>query len=174
LLIGDPLDGSVEGCTGQVPGTHRSPAWRSTAAHGSIGAVREPADLTGDVGPARGFHDEVGGAPVFGAIADRFYAQAAVDPVLRPLYPDDDLGPARERLRTYLAQYWGGPRDYSALRGSPLLRLRHVGFAIGRAERAAWVRCMRVAVEESGMDEAHRERMLGQLLAAATGLVFRA
>ena len=69
------------------------------------------------------------------------------DPLLRPLYPDEDLGPAEERLRMFLVQYWGGPRTYSERRGHPRLRMRHAPFAIGTAERDAWLRHMRVAVD---------------------------
>ena len=48
-------------------------------------------------------------------VAD-FYAGVAEDPVLRPLYPDE-LGPAEDRLRMFLVQYWGGPSTYSEQRG---------------------------------------------------------
>ena len=58
------------------------------------------------------FYDEIGGHPVFAGIVERFYAAVAVDPVLRPLYPESDLGPAEVRLRMFLEQYWGGPRTY--------------------------------------------------------------
>ena len=74
----------------------------------------------------RNFYDEVGGAPVFHKIIARFYEEVAADPVLRPLYPEEDLGPAEERLRMFLEQYWGGPRTYSDQRGHPRLRMRHV------------------------------------------------
>ncbi len=29
------------------------------------------------------------------------------------MYPEEDLGPAEERLRLFLIQYWGGPNTYS-------------------------------------------------------------
>ena len=29
--------------------------------------------------------------------------------MLRPLYPEEDLGPAEERFALFLMQYWGGP-----------------------------------------------------------------
>jgi hemoglobin len=55
------------------------------------------------------FYAEVGGAPVFRKIVARFYEEVAADDVLRPVYPEEDLGPAEERLRMFLEQYWGGP-----------------------------------------------------------------
>jgi hemoglobin len=53
---------------------------------------------------------------------------------------------ARHRLTLFLAQYWGGPRTYDEERGHPRLRMRHSPFAIGVAERDAWLRLMREAI----------------------------
>jgi len=93
------------------------------------------------------FYDLVGGEPTFRKLVDEFYAGVAVDPVLRPLYPDADLAPAAERLRLFLMQYWGGPNPYSEHRGPPRLRMRHAPFRVGPAERDAWLRHMRAAVD---------------------------
>ena len=111
-----------------------------------------------DVSSPETFYDAVGGHETFVQIVHRFYEQVADDPVLRPLYPEEDLGPAEERLRMFLEQYWGGPQTYSAQRGHPRLRMRHAPFAIGPLERDAWLRCMRVAVDEARLDpERHRQ-----------------
>ncbi len=92
-------------------------------------------------------YEAVGGEPVFRRLVDHFYDGVAEDPVLRPLYPEQDLGPARERLRLFLEQYWGGPTTYSQNRGHPRLRMRHSGWQIGERERDAWLSHMRAAVE---------------------------
>ena len=89
----------------------------------------------------------IGGEPTFRKLVDDFYAGVADDPILRPLYPEADLSSAAERLRLFLIQYWGGPRTYSERRGHPRLRMRHAPFAIGPAERDAWLRHMRDAVD---------------------------
>jgi hemoglobin len=117
------------------------------------------------------FYNEVGGAETFRAIVARFYEQVADDPVLRPLYPEEDLGPAEQRLRMFLEQYWGGPRTYSEQRGHPRLRMRHAPFRIGLIERDAWLRCMRVAVDEAGLDDEHRTTLWRYLEMAATSMV---
>ncbi|MDQ1715132.1 MAG: hemoglobin, partial [Frankiaceae bacterium] len=78
----------------------------------------------------------------------RFYEGVAVDPILRPLYPEADLQAAEERFRLFLMQYWGGPRTYDDQRGHPRLRMRHGPFAIGPAERDAWLSHMHDAVAE--------------------------
>jgi hemoglobin len=97
------------------------------------------------------FYEAVGGEETFRRLVHRFYQGVADDPVLRPLYPEEDLGPAEERLRLFLIQYWGGPNTYSRQRGHPRLRMRHVPFVIGEPEREAWLRHMRDAVDELGL-----------------------
>ena len=72
----------------------------------------------------------------FDRLVDHFYDGVVADPVLAPLYPPDDIAGARERLRLFLVQFWGGPQTYSELRGHPRLRMRHAPYVIGEAERA--------------------------------------
>ena len=100
-----------------------------------------------DAQPGPTFYDLVGGEETFHRLVARFYAGVREDPILRPLYPDDELDAAEVRLRMFLVQYWGGPRTYSEQRGHPRLRMRHAPFAIGAAERDAWIRNMREAVD---------------------------
>ena len=75
------------------------------------------------------FYEAVGGEETFRRLVHHFYAGVAEDPLLRPLYPEQDLAGAEERLRMFLVQYWGGPRTYSEQRGHPRLRMRHAPFA---------------------------------------------
>ena len=84
-------------------------------------------------------YERAGGMPFFSALVDRFYDGVRDDPVLRPLYPEEDLAPAARRLTLFLAQYWGGPGTYSEERGHPRLRMRHVPFPIGADERDRWM-----------------------------------
>ncbi len=91
-------------------------------------------------------YEAAGGMGFFEALVDRFYEGVAADPSLRPIYPEPDLAGARHRLTLFLVQYWGGPRTYDAERGHPRLRMRHAPFAIGPAERDAWLSHMRVAI----------------------------
>ncbi|MBB5909581.1 globin [Actinoalloteichus hymeniacidonis] len=123
------------------------------------------------MGASENFYEAVGGEQTFRRIVARFYSEVARDELLRPMYPEEDLGPAEDRLRMFLEQYWGGPHTYSDQRGHPRLRMRHVGFTIGEAERVAWLRCMRVAVDEADLDPAHRDRLWSYLEMAAQTLV---
>ena len=117
------------------------------------------------------FYDQVGGEATFRFIVSRFYAEVAKDELLRPIYPEEDLGPAEERLRLFLMQYWGGPQTYSQQRGHPRLRMRHAPFKIGLAERDAWLRCMRIAVDEANLTPEHRDRLWQYLEMAAHSMV---
>jgi hemoglobin len=101
--------------------------------------------------PNDAFFERVGGEPFFSALVDHFYALVTEDPILRPLYPPD-LEPGKAHLAAFLAQYWGGPSRYSETRGHPRLRMRHAPFAIGPAERDAWVQHMTAAVRAMQLD----------------------
>jgi hemoglobin len=123
-----------------------------------------------DLAPSPTLYDRVGGRSFFFDLIDRFYAGVETDAVLRPLYPDD-LGPSKQHLALFLIQYWGGPPTYSLERGHPRLRMRHFPFAIGQAQRDAWLHHMRAAVEASPADPATREAMLSYFEMAATSLI---
>ena len=120
-----------------------------------------------DAQPGPTLYDLVGGEETFHRLVARFYAGVAADPVLRPLYPEEDLGPAEERLRMFLVQYWGGPRTYSHRRGHPRLRMRHAPFAIGERERDAWLRRMRDAVDSLELPPEQEEPLWRYLEMAA-------
>ncbi|MGH9549001.1 MAG: globin, partial [Terriglobales bacterium] len=62
------------------------------------------------------------------------------------LYPDD-LGPAKEHLTLFLIQRTGGRTTYSDQRGHPRMRARHMPFKIGTAEKDAWLRNMKAALD---------------------------
>ena len=117
------------------------------------------------------YYDDFGGHETFAKLVREFYRGVAQDEPLKALYPEDDLGPAEERLRMFLEQYWGGPRTYSEQRGHPRLRMRHAPFKVGPIERDAWLRCMRVAVDEAGLDDAHRAQLWQYLQYAAASMV---
>ncbi|MER7545304.1 globin [Actinomadura sp.] len=117
------------------------------------------------------FYEAVGGEPTFRRLVHRFYQGVAEDPDLRPMYPEEDLGPAEERLRLFLMQYWGGPNTYSRRRGHPRLRMRHVPFVIDEAQRDRWLKHMRVAVDELGLPEPLEKQLWDYFLMAARSLV---
>lgn len=115
-------------------------------------------------------YDRVGGQPFFTSLVDHFYQGIETDPVLRPLYPAD-LDPPKRHLALFLTQYWGGPRTYNEVRGHPRLRMRHVPFRIGQAERDAWLTHMRSAVEASPASPTDAAALLAYFETAATSLI---
>ena len=116
------------------------------------------------------FYDAVGGEPTFRRLVAEFYTGVAADPVLRSLYPEDDLGPAEERLRLFLIQYWGGPTTYSDERGHPRLRMRHAPFAINEAARDAWLHHMRAALDSLDLPTQYEDTLWQYLSRAADSM----
>ncbi len=121
----------------------------------------------------RSLYELAGGEPVFRLLVERFYAAVADDAVLRPVYPEEDLTGATERLTLFLIQYWGGPSTYSEQRGHPRLRMRHSPFAIGQAERDAWLRHMTAAVDSLQLAPQVRKALLDYFESASTAMINR-
>lgn len=121
--------------------------------------------------PQPTFYDAVGGHQTFVALVRRFYAGVAADPALRALYPEADLGPAEERFRMFLEQYWGGPTTYSDQRGHPRLRMRHAPFAVTPAMRARWLTHMRDAIDSLSLTYAQEFELWTYMERAAHSMV---
>ncbi len=120
--------------------------------------------------PRMTVYDLVGGEETFFRLAHAFYQRIAGDPFLRPMFPDDLEG-AKERLALFLIQYFGGPGTYSERRGHPRLRMRHIPFAIGQAERDAWLGHMLEAIDELGIEEPARTQMRDYFERGATFMI---
>lgn len=121
----------------------------------------------------RSVYELAGGESMFRLLVQRFYAAVAADPVLRAVYPEEDLAGATERLTLFLIQYWGGPQTYSEQRGHPRLRMRHQPFAIGQVERDAWLGHMTAAVESLDLLPGVRRALLDYFETASTAMINR-
>ncbi|WP_084039923.1 globin [Demequina sp. NBRC 110053] len=117
------------------------------------------------------FFEAVGGHATFERIVRRFYSGVAEDPVLRPMYPEEDLEGAIERLTLFLEQYWGGPTTYSDNRGHPRLRMRHVAFHVNPDARDRWIEHMRDAVAAADLAPLHAVTLMDYLERAAHSMV---
>ncbi|HJE51251.1 MAG TPA: globin [Tessaracoccus flavescens] len=114
------------------------------------------------------FYDRVGGEATFRKLVHEFYKGVAEDPPLREMYPEEDLGPAEDRLRMFLEQYWGGPKTYQEQRGHPRLRMRHFEFKVTPTQRDRWLKHMLAALDTiEGLDPADDEAMRDYLERAA-------
>jgi hemoglobin len=117
------------------------------------------------------FYDQVGGEETFAKITKYFYEGVAKDPLLKPMYPEEDLGPAERRLKMFLEQYWGGPDTYQLERGHPRLRMRHYPYKINPEARDAWLRHMRAAVDRLELSQLHEAELWDYLQRAAHAML---
>ena len=104
----------------------------------------------------------LGGDTAVRRLVDRFYDLMDTVPEyygIRKLHPAELAG-SRDKLHMFLSGWLGGPPLYIEKYGHPMLRARHLPFAIGVAERDAWLACMLQAMEDEGVEEALREALL--------------
>ena len=117
------------------------------------------------------FYDEIGGEETIRAIVHRFCEGVAGDELLRPMYPEEDLGPAEERFSLFLVQYWGGPSTYSENRGHPRLRMRHAPFKVTPAAAERWLVHFRAGLDSADLTPEQRERFWDYVTHAAQFMV---
>ena len=103
----------------------------------------------------------IGGESQVHALVDRFYDLMDLEPgyaALRAAH-GTELVNAREKLKMFLTGWMGGPQRYTEQFGHPRLRMRHMPFSIGIAERDQWVACMDQAMQETHVDATLRTRL---------------
>jgi hemoglobin len=93
-------------------------------------------------------------------------------PVLRAMLPANTTG-SRQKLYEYLSGWLGGPPLYTEKRGHPQLRRRHLPFPIGRSEADEWMRCMREAMDQTGVEGAIRRFLDSKLEPLAHHMINR-
>lgn len=121
--------------------------------------------------PSQTPYERFGGHEFFVALVGDFYQGVSNDAELRALYPEEDLGPAEDRFRMFLEQYWGGPTTYSEQRGHPRLRQRHGPFAIDEAARDRWLLHIRAALDARQLSPELDDQMWRYLVSAAHAMV---
>lgn len=104
----------------------------------------------------------LGGQDAVVRLVDAFYLHMDTRPDARGIRAmhEPDLASTKAVLVLYLCEWLGGPKDYSARRGHPRLRMRHAGFAIGPAERDAWLACMSAALRDVGAAPALHDELM--------------
>lgn len=118
--------------------------------------------MPGDTAAAPTHYARLGGAEAVRALVDRFYDLMDLEAAYADLrrVHGNDLGSARDKLAWFLSGWLGGPDLYIERFGHPRLRARHLPFSIGVVERDQWLACMNQAMEEQGVDEELRVRLL--------------
>ncbi|CBJ37490.1 putative oxygen-binding heme protein [Ralstonia solanacearum CMR15] len=109
--------------------------------------------------------DLLGGEARVRELADRFYDLMDLEPEfaeLRALHPPSLEG-SRDKLFWFLCGWLGGPSHYIERFGHPRLRARHLPFEIGTRERDQWMRCMALAMQDLGIDDALQMRLMQAL-----------
>ncbi|MEF9384731.1 group II truncated hemoglobin [Ralstonia pseudosolanacearum] len=109
--------------------------------------------------------DLLGGEARVRELADRFYDLMDLEPEfaeLRALHPPSLEG-SRDKLFWFLCGWLGGPSHYIERFGHPRLRARHLPFEIGTRERDQWMRCMALAMQDLGLDDALQMRLMQAL-----------
>jgi hemoglobin len=140
----------------------------------SPGGAGQPVTLRAGLGQdaAQGnFWQQIGGRPTFERLVRRFYEGVRDDELLWPMYPEDDLEGAIQRLTGFLEQYWGGPTTYSQERGHPRLRMRHAPFTVTPQARDRWLLHMRAAVDELALSPLDDATLWAYLERAAHAMV---
>jgi hemoglobin len=117
------------------------------------------------------FWEQIGGRPTFEKLVRAFYEGIASDDVLLPMYPENDLEGAIQRLTGFLEQYWGGPGTYSEQRGHPRLRMRHAAFHVNPDARDRWLLHMRAALDDLALPPLQDATLWAYLERAAHAMV---
>lgn len=98
------------------------------------------------------FFEAIGGRATIELIVEVFYQGVAADEVLKDMYPEEDLGPAADRLSKFLEQYWGGSTEYSQHRGHPRLRMRHDPYVVDADARDRWLKHFRAGLDAARLE----------------------
>jgi hemoglobin len=115
----------------------------------------------------------MGGEPAIRSLVDRFYFYMDILPEaigIRAMH-SPSLASAKSKLFKYLSGWLGGPNLYIEEFGHPMLRGRHMPFAIGAVERDQWMLCMNKALAEMEMDENLKINLQAALQNLATHMI---
>ncbi|WP_018296295.1 globin [Corynebacterium lubricantis] len=113
------------------------------------------------------FYDAVGGDEFFTKLVKGFYDQVKEDDLVGPMYPQDDWDGAEDRLKWFLAQYWGGPTTFNEKRGAPMLRRRHFPYEIDAEAARRWLAMMEKSLDNMEVSEEHREALWNHMVRVA-------
>lgn len=120
---------------------------------------------------ATSFYEQVGGDAFFSALVEGFYTQVRDDDLIGPMYPQDDWEGAEQRLKWFLAQYWGGPTTFNEKRGAPMLRRRHFPYEIGEPEAERWLELIHNSLDSVEVSDEHRAALWDHMVRVAAMMI---
>ena len=114
-----------------------------------------------EINPELSHYQRIGGEAKVKALVTRFYQLMDELPEaygIRKLHAAD-LQSAQDKLFKFLSGWMGGPQLFVEQYGHPMLRRRHLPFAIGDNERDQWLLCMNQSLSEVVADAALRREL---------------
>ncbi len=114
-------------------------------------------------------YDAIGEA-LLHRLVDTFYGLVGQNPDLSPLFPNDKSEIARKQ-KQFLTQYLGGPAIYTEEHGHPMMRARHMPFAVTPRRAEAWLSCMRQAMDKVGLEGPIRDEFYSRLFLTAQHMI---
>ncbi|MCM3569727.1 globin [Neobacillus mesonae] len=96
--------------------------------------------------------NEIGGLDTIDELVEAFYPRVYADPDLAPIF-EGDMEEIKYKQKLFLPQFLGGPALYSQVYGPPAMRMRHLPHEVTPTRAKAWLRCMKEAFEEIGLDK---------------------
>lgn len=114
----------------------------------------------------KSLYEAIGGADTVRRLVEAFYPKVQAHPDIGPLFPED-ITPVMEKQYMFLTQFFGGPPLFSDEYGHPMMRARHMHFAITPERADAWLGCMKQALAEVGLEPELQEFVLERLKAPA-------
>lgn len=99
------------------------------------------------------FYEKIGGEDGVRELVEHFYDHMDSLPesrTIRDLHAKS-LKASREKLFLFLSGWLGGPDLYVQKYGHPMLRRRHLPFAIDTAARDQWLLCMKLAMQDMSL-----------------------
>jgi len=118
-------------------------------------------------------YDVIGGELIIRDLVERFYFYMDTLPEARGIRDmhQPDLTSAKTKLFKFLSGWLGGPDLFVQEYGHPMLRARHLPFAIGESERDQWMLCMNKAIAEIPMNPILETNLKNALQELATHMI---
>ena len=118
-------------------------------------------------------YEVIGGEAAIRTLVEKFYYYMDTLPEAKGIRDihQADLTSAETKLFKYMTGWLGGPNLYIEEYGHPMLRARHLPFAIGESERDQWMLCMNKAIDEVPMDSRLKTSLQTALQDLATHMI---
>ncbi len=118
-------------------------------------------------------YEVIGGEAAIRTLVEKFYYFMDTLPEAKGIRDmhQADLTSAESKLIKYMTGWLGGPNLYIEEYGHPMLRARHLPFAIGESERDQWMLCMNKAIEEVPMEPRLKTNLQTALQDLATHMI---